>query len=128
MSKRSLFRMSLCALVSPALILSTGCSAFQSSHQRVTIVPSPADARVYVNGEERGTGTVSVMLPRDESHSVMAKRGNRTGTATVHKKISGTGIADIVGTVIFIVPVIGVFTPGFWTLDPKTVTVVVPTE
>ena len=110
------------------LILSQGCSAFQPKTQSIIIRPTDPTAEVLVDGQNKGTGTVSVDLDRNRSHSVIAKSGNQTGSALIDKKISTTGVLDIIGTCIFIIPAIGLFTPGFWELDPQHVDVVVPAK
>ncbi len=108
------------------MLLLQGCSAFQPSDQMVTIIASEQDATVYVDNNPVGTSPVSISLERDRSYAVSAKYGGRVGTAVVGRKISGTGVLDIVGTCLFIVPVIGLFSPGFWDLDPTTVHVQLP--
>jgi hypothetical protein len=56
----------------------------------------------------------------------MAKIGDRVATYSIGTSISTTGVLDIVGGVLFLIPLIGVAGPGFWTLDPQNVTVVLP--
>jgi len=47
----------------------------------------------------------------------------RAGAAAINKKISGTGVLDIIGGCFFLVPFLGVLGAGFWELDPDSVTV-----
>ena len=112
------------ALVIPVLLLGQGCSLFVSRQQAVTINSSHPDGRIFVDGQEVGTGKVATMLDRTESHSVLVKAPDgRVGTASLNNKISGTGVLDIVGGFIFFVPFVGVMGPGFWELDPTHVDV-----
>jgi hypothetical protein len=113
-------------LLISALIASQGCSAFQPHTQTVTIQPTNPAAEIIVDGQSRGTGTVSLKLQRDRSHAVLAKVGDRVGAASIGVRISGTGVLDLIGTVLFLLPVIGMCTPGFWELDSTHVNVVVP--
>jgi PEGA domain len=109
-----------------AVLLLQGCSAFQPKQQSVTIIASVQGATVYVDNNPVGTTPVTMMLDRNKSYAVSAQYGGRHGTAVIDRKISGTGVLDIVGTCLFIIPVIGLFCPGFWDLDPTTVQVQIP--
>ncbi|HEV2295700.1 MAG TPA: PEGA domain-containing protein [Tepidisphaeraceae bacterium] len=116
------------ALVTPvlavAMLAAQGCSAFQPKFQAVTITTATPGAEIEVNGRDIGVSPVSTELQRNKSHAIIARHMGKTGTASIGTKISTTGVLDIVGTVFFIVPIIGVFTPGFHELD--TTNVVVP--
>ena len=82
-----------------AMILScsSGCSLFKPARQSIVITPSDPKALVYVDGAQVGSGTTSVDLQRNKSHSVVAKVGERSGSAAIGTKISTTGILDIAG-------------------------------
>jgi uncharacterized protein YgiM (DUF1202 family) len=67
--------------------------------------------KVYVNGKQVGTGTTTVKVKRGEDYAVMAKLGDRVASGRVGRKISGTGVADIVGGFLLLVPFLGVFGP-----------------
>lgn len=109
-----------------ALLLVQGCSAFQPKQESVTIIASTQPATVYVDNNPVGTSPVTLMLDRNKSYAISAEYAGRRGTAVIGRKISGTGVLDIVGTFFFIIPVIGIFCPGFWDLDPTTVHVQIP--
>ncbi|HZZ41850.1 MAG TPA: PEGA domain-containing protein [Tepidisphaeraceae bacterium] len=100
-----------------------GCSAFQPPTQMVSISTTLPGSDIYVDGAMVGKSPVTVSMQRNISHSILAKNGDRSGVATVDKRISGTGILDIVGTFVFLIPAIGLFTPGMWELDPTAVAV-----
>jgi hypothetical protein len=99
---------------------------FQSRQQRVTVTASEADAQIFLNNNPVGTGTVSLELDRDRTYALSATKGGRTGAASIGRRISGTGILDIVGGCLFLVPFVGCFTPGFWELDSTVVSVSIP--
>jgi|SRR6266446_7322162 len=111
------------ALVVVALIFMPGCSLFVPKQQAVTIRASDPNADIFVDAENVGKGTISMTLDRTRSHTVTAKANGRAGAAAINKKISGTGVLDIIGGCIFLVPFLGVLGAGFWELDPDSVTV-----
>jgi hypothetical protein len=119
-------RLSVVALLVPVLAAVPGCSLFQPAQQNLTVVPSEESADIYINGKQVGTGTTTVPLRRGADYSVMAKSGDRAATARVGRKISGTGVADIIGGIVFLVPFLGVFAPGFWDLNPQQVSIALP--
>lgn len=105
-----------------------GCSLFKSSQQQVTITASDPAAEILVDGSPVGIGTARVGLQRNETHAVMARAGNRVGTSFIGKTVSTTGILDIIGGCFFLVPFFGLIGPGFWDLDPRNVTVILPQD
>ena len=95
-----------------------GCSFFVDPTEDVTIRSNDPQARLLVNGREVGTGTAVVPLKRNRSHVVRAEAPDgRVATARIGRGISTTGILDIVGGVLFLVPFLGALSPGFWTLS-----------
>jgi hypothetical protein len=111
-------------LVIVALIIMPGCSLFVKKEQAVTIRATDPNADIYVDGANMGKGTLSLTLDRTRSHTVTAKTADgKAGAAAINKKVSGTGVLDIVGGIFFLVPFLGLLGPGFWELDPDSVTV-----
>jgi hypothetical protein len=108
--------------------LMAGCSFAGPRTQQILIQASAPNADIYVDGQLRGKGSVSVTLIRNRTHTVQAKVGQCTGVALIEQTISVYGALDIVGTCVFLVPIIGVLSPGFWALQPDSVFVAVPTE
>lgn len=106
--------------------LATGCSLFASSRQIVTIQATDPAAEIWVDGNLVGTGTVTTSLWRRRSHQVVARAGDRTGTAQIDRELSGTAVLDLVGGVLFLFPLIGVFGGGFWRLDTNHVVIGLP--
>lgn len=104
----------------------SGCSLMVSSQQAVAITASDPSAEIIVDGNHVGTGSASVMLQRDRAHTVVARLGDRSGATSIGTKISTTGVLDIIGGVFFLIPLIGLAGPGFWSLDPESVAVSIP--
>lgn len=113
-------------LVTGIMIGSVSCSAFQPRQQSVTITASEPGAEVLINDKLVGGSPVTTMLDRDKTYAVAATIDGRTGTAAIGRRVSPTGALDIAGGILFLVPIIGVFTPGFWELDPTLVQVHIP--
>src|SRR5213594_2982876 len=90
---------------------------------------APAEREgLYVDGQYVGRGMGVTRVRRDEDHAVMARVGDRVGTASVGTKISGAGIADIVGCATILLPCFGLLGAGFWRLDPSNIAVSLPPE
>lgn len=119
-------QMVLITLICSSMVLTSSCSLFSSSTQHITIQPSNPHADIYVDGAPMGTGTISAPLKKKRSHTVMAKCGDSTGVAQIDRQISTTGVLDIVGGLLILIPFLGVFGPGFYELDPDHVVVAVP--
>lgn len=115
----------LVAVLSACIPL-TGCSLMVPSQQAVAITASEPDAQIIVDGNHVGTGSASVMLQRNRAHTVVARLGDRSGATSIGTKISTTGVLDIIGGILFLVPLIGLAGPGFWSLDPDSVAVSIP--
>src|SRR5438046_2870484 len=101
-----------------SLALLPGCSLVVWSRQSLTVTASDPRAELYVDGQYVGRGMGATSVRRDEDHAVVARLGDRTASASVGTKISGPGIADIVGCAMILVPCVGLLGPGFWRLDP----------
>ncbi len=106
------------------LLLSlSSCSFFVPKTQELKIVPSDSSATVRVNGTVVGKGTVVANVQRNKSATVTASSGSRHGVAVVDRTISPTGILDIAGGVFFLVPLVGLFSPGAFQLESDNVMV-----
>ena len=99
-----------------------GCSAFVGSKQRVTVTTNISSAQIYANGELVGTGMASFKARRSKDIQLMAKaEGYHPAYHNIGTELSTTGILDIIGVFFFLVPVIGLFTPGSKTLEQQNV-------
>ena len=110
----------LCPLMAGLMLAGpAGCSFFVDSQQTIRIEASDPAARIFVDGQEVGTGSALVPMRRNRTHSVRAELSDgRVAQARIRKNISTPGILDIVGGVLFLVPFLGALAPGFWELDP----------
>ena len=103
-----------------------GCSLAAPKSTDVAILASDPNADIYVDGNLIGKSPQQVPLSNGKSHSVMAKCGDSAGTGSFNKKLSGTGVADIIGGVLILVPFIGLASDGAYTLEPQTLSVAIP--
>lgn len=116
-------------LIASILIIKlAGCSLIQPSTQPVTISPSNQNAKIFVNGNLIGKGPQTVQLKRNTTHSIMAKCPNSSGVASIDKNMSTTGVLDVVGGLIFLVPFVGLLSPGAYELSPSSISVAIPDE
>lgn len=113
--------------LTPVLAVSSvGCSLAGSATQSVTIIPSHPKAQIIIDGVPKGTGIQSFELRRDRSHSVLAQCKDSSGVATVYRELSPTGILDIIGGLLILLPFVGLFAPGAYDLSPENVSVAIP--
>ena len=120
MNKKESFRFAFrcCALLAVAAMLFplSGCSAFRSSTQEISIRTEPPDALVSINGKILASPT-TLQVPRNEVLFIQISRdGYFPFITTVGHSLNVTGYLDIAGSV-FILPAIGLFTPGKRSLD-----------
>ena len=110
-------------IITISLTLS-GCSAFVTKTQPVKASCSEPDATLQVNGGETYIGHTELNARRDKVFSYAClKPGYYPAQKSVSYSISPTGVADFIGTMIFFIPVIGIFTPGSWQLDETDTTI-----
>ena len=61
-------------------------------------------------------------VPCDEDIVVIARKdGYYTQSQTVRPVLGKCGTLDVVGTVVFLFPAVGLFSPGAYTLDQHTI-------
>jgi hypothetical protein len=110
-------------LIAPLIIASAGCSAFRSPEQTVSIECHPSDTVLLVNGQ-RYTSPATLSVKRNREISINCEKdGYYPYDRTVGTHFNTTGVLDAVGTCLFLIPAIGLFTPGAWSLDETNVTV-----
>lgn len=110
-----------CRAVALLAIGASGCSLFGSRTQMVTISSEPEGARVTVNGEGAGETPLRLSVSRSEDLLVeVRKPGYETAFRSSHRKLSGLGIADVVGGSVWLLPLIGLFSSAAWEHDPST--------
>ena len=115
--KKTLNRIVSAALAAVLLGVTTGCSAFRSFDEPVIITCTPPDAVLMVNGQ-RQTPPAHLSVRRNRDMYLLAqKEGYLPYQRTVGNHFNATGALDLVGTFIFLLPGIGLFFPGAWSLD-----------
>lgn len=98
-----------------------GCSAFRSHNQLVNVICDPPEAVLTVNGQ-RYTSPAQVSAKRNRDVSIQChKSGYHAAQRTIGHHFNGTGALDAAGTLVFLLPGIGLFTPGAWSLDEENV-------
>ncbi|MBR3507140.1 MAG: PEGA domain-containing protein [Lentisphaeria bacterium] len=112
-------------LVMASLILLTanGCSFFAPKTENVAVNTVPAGAEVYVNNDFKGTTPCNVPMSCKGGEIMVRKAGYDTQLYRVGRHLGTCGVMDIVGTVMFLVPAIGLFSAGAYTLDEHNVNV-----
>jgi hypothetical protein len=108
-----------------AALLLNGCSMFVNPNQQISVMSNVPTAQIYVNGELVGQGSgVTASVRRNKNVQIMATAdGYYSNTKGIDTHLSTTGILDIIGIFLYIVPVIGLFFPGSRTLDEHNVTI-----
>ncbi len=110
----------IAVIVSVGLV--SGCSAFRSRKQSISIMTNQPDATIFVNGEQVGRGNVQTSVKRNRNVQIMAsKPGYQTAYRNIDCSFNTTGILDIIGTIVFLWPLIGVLSPGSKSLDENNV-------
>src|ERR1035437_1877303 len=111
-------------ITSAVSILTSGCSAFVPKTQTVSGSRSESDATLQINGGQPYQGKAQMEERRNKVVSIMCyKPGYYPAQKSISSSLSWTGVADVVGSLIFLLPAIGFFTPGAWNLDETDVTI-----
>jgi hypothetical protein len=111
-------------LVLTFMTLQSGCSLFVPSHETVMVTTSEADADIFINGNFAGKGTVTSSVKRNANVSIMAKKeGFQPATRSISKTLSTTGLVDVVGGFIFLIPFVGLMAPGAWDLSEQNISI-----
>lgn len=108
-------------VLTSVLILTSGCSAMKADkYTDVEVNCNPDSSIASVDGEHKGSpATFSVVTNKDIEVSCQ-KAGYITSTTKVRTHITTTGILDAIGGFFFLVPAIGLISPGAWDLNQKT--------
>ena len=116
--------MKLISMFLVCAMLTTGCSAFRSSTQTITVTTDQPDTEIYINGAMAGKGTASIPVKRNQNVSILAKKdGYIPVNRTIGKSLNTTGVLDIVGGILVLIPIFGLLAPGAYSLDEENVTI-----
>jgi hypothetical protein len=106
-----------CVVLTLALAMNTGCSAFVSHNQTINVICEPADAVLTINGQ-RYDSPAQVRVKRNRDVSLQCyKAGYVPYQRTIGHHFNATGALDVAGGILFLVPAVGIATPGAWSLD-----------
>lgn len=118
-------RMSSFVLMLCFCLCSSGCSIFRSSTESITVSADQHDANIYINGALAGQGTAQTYVRRNKNVSIMVtKEGYISVQRSIDKTLSNTGMLDVVGGCIFLLPFFGLLAPGAYSLDQNNVSVI----
>ena len=80
------------------------------------------DAEIFINGDRVGRGMVTMKVKRNRDVQIMATKPNyQTAYYNIDSNLNITGVLDIIGTLAFLLPIIGIFFPGSKSLDQTNV-------
>jgi len=103
----------------------SGCSTFVPHTQKVTVTASEPDAKIFINGDYVGIGRGETKVRRNRDASVMVKcDGYYTATRMLSTTMSGVGVVDIIFGWVWLVPWLGLLSPGSREIDNPNITVV----
>lgn len=118
-----------CLLVIAMSVSCSGCSIFAPKMQNVSVSTSEPDAEIFVNGNLMGTGVATARVRRNEDVAILAKKdGFYPAVRTIEPTLSTTGILDIIGGSIILLPFFGLMAAGAHKLDTSNVVLVMSRE
>ena len=107
----------LTSLVLAAAI--AGCSLFAPKTQSVTINGEPSGCRVIVNGNVV-TVPCAIQVKRNQNVQIhVSKKGYVPSMMSCGYSLNLFGMLDLIGTICWLVPVVGLLTPGAYSLDQE---------
>jgi hypothetical protein len=112
------------AMVAAVLCLNSCATIVSGGSQVVEIKATPATAKIFVDGEESGSGTVSAKLKRGKEHVIEVKLdGYRTAKVVTDKGFNAWVIGNLCNGTGILGGAIDFLTGAFWEIDPDHVTV-----
>lgn len=71
-----------------------------------------------------GVGTAQIPVKRNQNVSIMAKKdGYIPIQRSIGKSINTTGMLDVIGGLIFLLPLFGLLAPGAYSLDETNLSI-----
>jgi hypothetical protein len=100
-----------------------GCCAFAPRTQTIGVTTNPADAELTINGIHYHS-PAQVPVPRDMPVVMMcSKDGFETQQRVINTHLNGLAFLDTVGLIFFLVPGVGLLTPGSHSLDETAISI-----
>ena len=117
------YRQLIFAIAAASLLLNaTGCSLFAPRSEKILVDSDPQGAIITIPGYDRMVTPATFTVPCDEDITVIARKdGYRTQSCTVRRTLGKCGTLDVFGTVVFLLPAVGLFSSGAYTLDQHTI-------
>jgi hypothetical protein len=98
----------------------SGCSFFGGSSQNFAVSSNPTGATVRINGQQIGVTPLQHQVSRKGDLLVeVEKPGYKSQFRQTSRKLSGVGIADVIGGAVLLLPLIGLVSTGAWEQDPS---------
>ena len=108
--------------VALAVFLASGCSTLKTDHYTdVSVSCKPDESIASVNGEHKNAPATFSVVTNKDLDVACQKPGYITSTKKVRTHITTTGVLDAIGGFLFLVPAIGLISPGAWELDQKEI-------
>ena len=98
------------------------CSFFVSGQQIISVSSDPDNAKVVINGNFAGATPLQYSIDRkQESMISISKEGYRAANRSTSRKLSTTGILDIIGGCFLLLPFLGLISSGAWEQEPSNI-------
>ena len=109
-------------VMAAALFLATtGCSLFAPRSEDIIVDSDPQGAEVMIPGQRLMT-PCSITVPCDKDVTVVLRKdGYRTEVYNIKRTLGKCGTLDLVGGIIFLLPAVGLFSGGAYTLEQHTI-------
>lgn len=105
----------------------SSCSALKSRTQDVFVECNHPNAVLYREGTPIGVGSTTVALDRHKRHALRAVLPDgRQAMETIVPRWSTSATFDAIGGTLFLVPAVGLLTPGVFNLSSTKVTIYIP--
>ena len=104
-----------------ALFSTTGCSIFSPWQENITVDSEPQGAQVIIASQCLKTPCTITVPCNKEVLVIVKKDGYETVNYTIRPTLGVCGILDAIGTWCWLVPGIGLFTPGAFTLEQHNI-------
>lgn len=110
-------------VVAPFIFLAcSGCSTLKTDHYTdVTVTCKPEAAIASVNGEHKDSPASFSVVTNEDIDVSCQKPGYISSSKKVRTHITTVGVLDAIGGFLFLVPAIGLISPGAWDLDQKDI-------
>ncbi len=128
-TKHQLWTIGRQTIASLAIVSFSGCSFFAPSKQTIHVTSTPDGAKVLAGGQPVGQTPVQFEAHRGDNLLIeVQKAGYQTQYRTTSRTLSSTGILDVVGGFVFLVPLTGLLSSGAWKHDPDKYGIILEPE